>query len=126
MGISVPIIGTVAAGEPIYAYEDELGYVTVDRSLKRGRDLYALKIQGNSMIDAGIFNGDVVVFVKQSTAENGEIVVAMIDDSATVKRFYREDGHFRLQPENPEYEPIIADDVQILGRIVAMVRNYEE
>lgn len=123
--ISVPIIGTVTAGSPIYAYEENLGYVTVDRSIKRGRELFALRVKGDSMINAGILSGDAVIFVKQSVADNGDIVVALIDDEATVKRFFREDGYFRLQPENPDYEPIISEDVKILGKVVTLVRNYE-
>ncbi len=124
--VSVPIIGTVTAGLPIYAFEEILGYVTVDERVKRGRELFALRVSGNSMINAGIFDGDIVVFVKQPVAENGEIVVALIDDEATVKRFFKEYGYFRLQPENPDYEPIIVDNVSILGKVVTLVRNYEE
>lgn len=124
-GISVPIIGTVTAGQPIYAFEETLGYVTVDESVARGRQLFALRISGESMINAGILDGDTVVFVKQPVAENGEIVVALIDDEATVKRFFKEDGCYRLQPENPNFEPIIVDDVEILGKVVALIRNYD-
>ena len=98
---AVPIIGTVTAGVPIYAYQDYLGYITVDESIKRGRELFALKVKGDSMINAGILNGDAVVFVSQSVAENGDIVVALIGDEATVKRFYKEKDSIRLQPENP-------------------------
>ena len=123
--VAVPIIGTVTAGMPILAFEENLGYVTVDESVKRGREIYALKVKGDSMINAGIFDGDAVVFVRQSTAENGDIVVALIEDEATVKRFFKEKNYVRLQPENPEYEPIITDDVKILGRVVTLVRNYE-
>ncbi|MEE3450464.1 MAG: transcriptional repressor LexA [Acutalibacteraceae bacterium] len=122
---AVPIIGTVTAGVPIYAYQDYLGYITVDESIKRGRELFALKVKGDSMINAGILNGDAVVFVSQSVAENGDIVVALIGDEATVKRFYKEKDSVRLQPENPLYEPIISDNVQILGKVVTLVRNYE-
>ncbi len=122
---AVPIIGTVTAGLPIYAYEDYLGYVAVDESLKRGRELFALKVKGDSMINAGILNGDTAVFVRQSAAENGDIVAALLGDEATVKRFYKEENGIRLQPENSLYEPIISDDVQILGKIVTLVRNYE-
>ncbi|MDE7390137.1 MAG: transcriptional repressor LexA [Lachnospiraceae bacterium] len=124
--VSVPIIGTVTAGMPIYAFEDNLGYVTVDESVKRGRKLFALHVSGDSMIDAGIFDGDVVVAVQQAVAENGEIVIALIEDEATVKRFFKEDGYIRLQPENQNYEPIISENVQILGKVVTLVRNYED
>ena len=123
--IAVPIIGTVTAGMPILAFEENLGYVTVDESVKRGRDVFALKVKGDSMINAGIFDGDAVVFVRQSTAENGEIVVALIEDEATVKRFFKEKDYIRLQPENPAYEPIISNEVKILGKVVTLVRNYE-
>lgn len=123
--VAVPIIGTVTAGLPILAFEENLGYVTVDESVKRGREIFALKVKGDSMINAGIYDGDAVVFVRQSTAENGEIVVALIDDEATVKRFFKEKGFIRLQPENPMYEPIISNEVKILGKVVTLVRNYE-
>lgn len=123
--IAVPIIGTVTAGMPIFAFEENLGYVTVDESVKRGREIFALRVKGDSMINAGIFDGDAVVFVRQSVAENGEIVVALIEDEATVKRFYKENGYFRLQPENPDYEPILTEEVKILGKVVTLVRNYE-
>lgn len=123
--IAVPIIGTVTAGQPIFAFEENLGYVTVDESVKRGRDIFALRVKGDSMINAGIFEGDAVVFVRQSVAENGEIVVALLEDEATVKRFYKEDGYFRLQPENPNYQPILSKEVRILGKVVTLVRNYE-
>ncbi len=123
--VAVPIIGTVTAGMPIFAFEENLGYVTVDESVKRGREIFALRVKGDSMINAGIFDGDAVVFVRQSVAENGEIVVALIEDEATVKRFYKENGYFRLQPENPDYEPILTEEVKILGKVVTLVRNYE-
>lgn len=124
--VAVPIIGTVTAGMPIYAFEENLGYVAVDENIQRGRELFALRVSGDSMIDAGIYSGDIVIFVKQAVAENGEIVVALIEDEATVKRFFKEDGHIRLQPENPSYEPIIVEEAQILGKVVTLVRNYEE
>lgn len=123
--IAVPIIGTVTAGQPIFAFEENLGYVTVDESVKRGREIFALRVRGDSMINAGIFDGDTVVFVRQSYAENGEIVVALLEDEATVKRFFKEDGYFRLQPENPDYEPIISKEIKILGKVVTLVRSYE-
>ena len=96
--VAVPIIGTVTAGLPILAFEENLGYVTVDESVKRGREVFALRVKGDSMINAGIYDGDAVVFVRQNTAENGEIVVALLDDEATVKRFFKEDDYIRLQP----------------------------
>lgn len=124
-GVSVPVIGTVTAGQPIFAFEEALGYITIDESVARGRELFALKISGESMVNAGIFDGDTVVFVRQPVAENGDIVVALIDDEATVKRFFKEDRHYRLQPENPDFEPIILDSVEILGKVVTLIRNYD-
>ncbi len=123
--VAVPIVGTVRAGAPLYAFEDCLGTVTVDESAAHGRELFALRVKGDSMINAGILEGDVAVFAQQPVAENGEIVAALIDDEATVKRLYVEDGHVRLQPENPAYEPIVSDNVQILGKVVTLVRSYE-
>ena len=118
------IVGKVAAGEPITAIQNIEFYVPVPEQLKRGRELFALRIQGESMINAGILDGDIVIVNRTPVAENGEIVVAMVDDSATVKRFYKENGHFRLQPENDSYEPIIVDEVVLLGKVVSLIRNY--
>lgn len=123
--VAVPIIGTVTAGQPIYAFEDIQGYINVDEDVKRGRELFALRVSGFSMINAGILDDDIVICVKQSVAENGEIVVALIEDEATVKRFYKENGYYRLQPENPDYEPILTDEVHILGKVIILNRNYE-
>ncbi len=122
--VSVPIIGTVRAGMPLYAFEDRLGTVAVDESTAHGRELFALQVKGDSMINAGMLEGDIAVFAAQPVAENGEIVAALIDDEATVKRFYLESGHVRLQPENPDYEPIVSDSVQILGKVVMLIRRY--
>ena len=121
----VPIVGKVAAGTPLLALENHDGYVDfpVLNSGMYGQ-LFALRIAGTSMIDAGILNGDIVVVNKCNHAENGEIVVAMIEDEATVKRFFKENGHFRLQPENPQMEPIITDKVYILGKVIAVLRYY--
>lgn len=122
---SVPVLGRVAAGNPIVAIEDIECYVPVPESLKRGKELFALRVQGESMIDAGILDGDIVVVNRTPVAENGEIVVALVDDSATIKRFYKENGHFRLQPENDSFEPIIVDEVILLGKVISLVRNYD-
>ena len=122
--VSVPVLGKVAAGSPITAIEDIECYVPVPEHIKRGRELFALRIQGESMINAGILNDDIVIVHRTPVAENGEIVVAMVEDSATVKRFYKENGHFRLQPENDSYEPIIVDEVVLLGKVVSLIRNY--
>lgn len=123
--MNVPVLGKVAAGNPIVAIEDIECYVPVPEQIGRGRELFALRIQGESMIKAGIFNNDIVIVNRTPVAENGEIVVALVDDSATVKRFYKEDGHFRLQPENDNYEPIIVDEVLLLGKVISLIRNYE-
>ena len=119
----IPIVGLVTAGNPILAYEEILGYIPSGR--KNVQDLYALRVKGESMINAGILNGDYVIVRRTQTAENGDIVIALIDEEATVKRFYKEDGHYRLQPENDTMEPIYTDHVQILGRVISSVRFYE-
>jgi repressor LexA len=121
---SVPVLGKVAAGNPIVAIEDVECYVTVDKNLSRGKELFALRVRGESMINAGILPDDILIVNRTPVAENGEIVVALVDDSATVKRFYKEDGHFRLQPENDDYEPIIVDNVILLGKVISLIRNY--
>jgi repressor LexA len=122
--VSVPVLGKVAAGNPIVAIEDIECYVPVPEKLKRGKELFALRIQGESMINAGILNDDIVIVNRTPVAENGEIVVALVEDSATVKRFYKENGHYRLQPENDDYEPIIVDEVILLGKVISLIRNY--
>ncbi|MFA9380134.1 MAG: transcriptional repressor LexA [Acetanaerobacterium sp.] len=123
--LQVPVLGNVAAGEPILAVENIEGYVPFKAKGYRPWDLFALNIRGDSMEECGILDGDIVVARKTTYADNGQIVVAMVDDSATVKRFYKEHGHFRLQPENAAYEPIIVDEVVILGRVIACIRMYE-
>ena len=123
-GRSVPLVGRVTAGLPILATENIEDYLGLPQSLQGRGDLFALRVQGESMIEAGIEDGDIVVLRRQETAENGEIVVAMIDDEATLKRIYYEDGHVRLQPENAAMEPIYADEVVILGRLLALFRQY--
>ena len=119
----IPVVGKVAAGVPILAVENIVDTITVPASLFVGSSLYFLRVKGDSMINAGILDGDLIAVNSQNTAENGEIVVAMIDEEATVKRFYKENGHIRLQPENEIYTPIIADNVTILGKVVGLVRN---
>ncbi len=122
--VVMPILGRVAAGVPITAQEDLEGEFVLPASfVSRGSDGFMLRVQGDSMIDAGIFNGDLLVVRPQPNANNGEIVVAMLDGEATVKRFYRESGRFRLQPENATMEPIYANDVDIVGRVEAVVRK---
>lgn len=124
--VKVPIVGRVTAGLPILAVENYEGYVPYSGNKKFGEDnrLFALRVTGTSMIEAGILDGDVVIVEKTPTAENGEIVVALIEDEATVKTFYKENGHYRLQPENKTMEPIIVDSLMILGRVVSSIRYY--
>ena len=121
--VNIPLIGTVTAGQPIFAYENYEDYYSFPAGSFRGNDLFMLNVVGTSMINAGIFDGDKIVVRKQATAENGEIVVALIDDSATVKRFYKRDGHFVLHPENDAMDDIIVDEVSILGRVVGLGRS---
>lgn len=119
---TIPVLGHVAAGSPILAEEEVDEYVPYAGNTA---DLFALHVHGNSMIKCGILDGDIVVVRKTPEAQNGQIVVALVDDSATVKRFYKEEGHFRLQPENDDYEPIIVDSVDILGKVVSVMRSYD-
>lgn len=127
----VPLLGRVTAGMPILAVEQIESYIPVPENIKKGRELLALRVVGESMINAGIFDGDIIVVNRTPAAENGEIVVAMVPDeisgemSATVKRFYKEKGHIRLQPENDAFEPIIAEEVVLLGKVVTLIRSYE-
>ncbi len=122
---SVPVMGVVTAGLPITAVQNIEGYVSFSGYRGNPDDLFALHVRGESMKDIGILDGDVVIVKRTPVAENGEIVVAMIEDEATVKRFYKENGHFRLQPENDAFDPIIVDQVVILGRVIACIRSYE-
>ena len=122
--VSVPVLGRVTAGQPVLAVEEIEGYVPVTRDRARGRELFALRVDGLSMKNAGILDGDIVICEKRPDAENGEIVVALIGEEATVKRFFQEDGRFRLQPETEDFSPIYADELLILGRVIALVRNY--
>ena len=119
----IPILGNITAGEPILAVENYEEVFYMPTGLFRGDDLFMLTVSGESMIEAGIMDGDKVVIRKQDTAENGEIVAALVDDSATIKRFFKENGHFRLQPENSSMQPMIFDDVSIIGKVVGLIRN---
>lgn len=125
--ISIPVVGKVAAGEPILAQENIEDYFSIGESFFSQSDLkndtFVLKVQGESMINAGINNGDYIIVTKQDTARNGQIVVAMIDGNATVKTFYKEKDHVRLQPENDTMGPIIVKDVQIVGKVVGLFRK---
>lgn len=120
----VPVLGTVTAGSPILAVEEIEGYLPFSAPGSQDKEYFALKVRGESMLRAGILDGDIVIVERTPTASNGEIVVALIEDSATVKTFYKENGHFRLQPENETYEPIIVNEVIILGKVVASYRYY--
>lgn len=120
----IPVLGTVTCGEPILAVQTTDEYFMVSQTLFRGDNLFMLTAKGDSMINAGIYDGDKIVLRQQSNADNGDIVAALIDDSATIKRFFKENGHFRLQPENDDFSPIIVDNVQILGKVVGLVRKF--
>ncbi len=119
---NIPLIGSVAAGQPILAQENIENYFPVPVDLIPNQEAFILKVKGESMINAGILDGDHIIVAQQETADNGDIVVALLDDSATVKRFYRENSQIRLQPENDTMEPIYATDVQILWKVVGLLR----
>ena len=123
---SVPVIGRVTAGAPVYAFEEVSRYVNFCSSGRRydAKNLFALNVSGSSMKNAGILDGDIVIVEKTPYAEDGQIIVALIDEEATVKRFFREGDRFRLQPENEDYEPIFTDSLSILGRVIASIRYY--
>lgn len=120
----IPVLGTVTCGDPILAVQTSEEYFMVSPTLFKGEDLFMLTAKGESMINAGIYDGDKIVLKQQSYADNGDIVAALIEDSATIKRFYKENGHYRLQPENDTMEPIIVDSVTILGKVVGLVRKF--
>ena len=122
--VSLPVIGRVAAGEPILAEENIESYFPVPAEMVPSGESFVLKVKGDSMINAGIYSGDQIFVHSCNTAVNGDTVVALIDDSATVKTFYKENGHIRLQPENDYMEPIIVDDCQILGKVFGVFRLY--
>lgn len=120
--VNVPVIGTVAAGTPILAEQNIEDYLPIPAEMLPNKEVFMLKVKGNSMIEAGVYSGDKVIVAKQPDAENGDKVVALVDDSATVKTFYKENGHFRLQPENSTMDPIILDHVEILGKVIGLFR----
>ena len=119
--VNIPVVGTVAAGQPILAEENISDYFPIPADILPNADVFMLEVKGESMINAAILNGDKLIVRIQNTAENGDKVVALLDDSATVKTFYKEDGHYRLQPENGSMDPILADHVQILGKVVGVI-----
>ena len=123
--VHIPIVGTITAGEPILAVENIEDYFPMQPDFISSRDTFMLHVRGESMINAGIMDGDLVIVQQQPTADNGDIVVAMIDDSATVKRFYKEDGHYRLQPENDAMDPIVVPEVSVIGKVIGLCRSMK-
>lgn len=126
--VNLPLIGTVNAGQPVFATENFEGYIPLPASEFKGDDLFVLRVHGDSMIEAGIFDGDKIIVRKQETAENGDIVVAMFDDGitegATVKRYYRRDGKFILHPENETMSDFVLDEIMLLGKVVGLLRSF--
>ena len=122
--VNVPLVGRVAAGEPILAVENVVSYFPIPAEYMPNEDVFMLTVKGESMINMGIYDGDNIIVSKCSSARNGEVVVALVDDSATVKRFYKEDGHIRLQPENDYMLPIILKEATILGKAVGLYRKF--
>lgn len=123
--VNVPIVGKVAAGEPILAVENIENYFPIPAEFMPNEPTFILQVQGESMINAGILDGDYVLVQQQPTANDGDMVVALVDDSATVKTFYKENGYYRLQPENDFMDPIIVQDVVILGRVIGVMRFFK-
>lgn len=122
--VNVPLVGTVTAGQPILAVENIEGYFPIPMEYMPNEETFMLHVKGDSMINAGIFNGDQILVQKQSHANNGDFVVALLEDSVTVKTFYKEGDHYRLQPENDYMDPIIVSDVQILGKVIGLFRMF--
>ena len=120
--VNVPLIGQVAAGQPLLAVENITSYFPIPAEFIPKEEVFMLNVKGESMVNAGIYDGDQIIVKQQSTASNGEIVVALVDDSATVKRFYKENGYYRLQPENDFMEPIIVDSCEIIGKVIGLIR----
>ena len=123
-GRSVPLVGRVTAGMPILAVENIEDYIVLPQNVLGQDEIFCLRVQGESMIEAGILDGDIVVLRRQDYADNGDIVVAMVEDEATLKRIFYEDGHVRLQPENATMAPIIVENAQVLGKLVALFRQF--
>ncbi len=122
--VNVPMIGSVAAGQPILATENIEGYFPIPAEFLPNQETFLLHVKGDSMVNAGIFDGDNILVKQQDVAANGDMVVALVEDSATVKTFYKEDGHYRLQPENDHMDPILVDDVSILGIVIGVFRLF--
>lgn len=123
--ISIPVLGRIAAGGPILIEENFDSYITISKDLLKNGEHFALNVVGDSMIDAGILPGDIAVFRQQNTANNGTIVAAMLNDSVTLKRFYKESNRVKLKAENENYSPIYTQNVSILGKLVTIVRTYD-
>ena len=122
--VNIPMVGRVAAGEPILAQQNIDNYFPIPAEYVPREESFMLRVKGDSMINIGILSGDNILVKRQETAKNGDVIVALIDDSATVKTFYKEDGHIRLQPENDDMEPIIVPDCQILGKVFGVFRFF--
>lgn len=122
--VNVPVVGTVAAGQPILAEQNIDSYFPIPSEYMPNEQSFILKVKGESMVNAGILDGDSVLVMQQTTARNGDIVVALIEDSATVKTYYKENGHYRLQPENDTMDPIIVDNCKILGKVFGVFRFF--
>ncbi|MDO5381812.1 MAG: transcriptional repressor LexA [Eubacteriales bacterium] len=120
--VNVPLLGQVAAGQPLLAVENITNYFPMPSEFMPNEDTFMLSVKGDSMVNMGIYDGDYIMVKKQNTARNGEVIVALVDDSATVKRFYKENGHIRLQPENDFMDPIIVSDCEILGKVIGLLR----
>ena len=123
--VNVPIVGRVAAGEPILAVENLENYFPIPAEFMPNEQTFILQVQGESMVNAGILDGDYILVEQQTTANDGDMVVALVDDSATVKTFYKENGYYRLQPENDFMEPIIVSDVMIMGKVIGTFRFFK-
>jgi len=123
--VNVPVVGTITAGQPILAVENIDSYFPIPSEYMPNEETFMLKVKGESMINAGIFDGDKILVQKQNTASNGDIVVALIEDSVTVKTFYKEKGYYRLQPENDTMEPIILNELDILGKVIGLFRFFQ-
>jgi len=122
--VNVPIVGQISAGQPILAVENIESYFPIPSEYMPNEETFMLRVKGDSMINAGIHNGDLILVQKQSHAKNGDYVVALIGDEVTVKTFYKENGYYRLQPENDAMEPIIVNELNILGKVIGLFRKY--
>ena len=122
--VRVPVLGDVQAGKPLLAVENIESFITCSVGRSSADDLFALRVRGESMIDVGIFEDDILIVDRSLSVNNGDIAVILIGDEATVKTFYKEKGHFRLQPENDDFEPIIVDECDVLGRVTSLIREF--